>query len=408
MVHDRRRTADPRSATAPASSTRPCCSGTSASPGCGPTWPPPAPSCGWSWRIEPPQHDGAGHARRGCRSSTLRGRRHDGSRQARSRVRRHRGRRRPQRTDQRRVPRRRRACARWCSRRTRLVGGAAITEELMPGFSFTTFSYALSLLRPEIIQELDLVAARVHAADDAVVVPPDRRRRLPAASATTTRRTCRRSGGTRRTTRTPTSATTTTSTGSARPSGRCSTTRRPNVFGKDPEDAADVEVAARPPRRGRAEGRCTTSSGCSPAAPSDWLEDYFEHEAVKGYHASSSIIGSKVGPMSPGLGAGAAVPQAGRARRPPRLVGVPQGRQRRLHPGAGPRRGRRTAPRSGSAPPVASVLTEEGRAVGVALEDGTEFRAPVVVSALDPRRTFLDLVDPRELPARPGRQRRAG
>ena len=30
-----------------------------------------------------------------------------------------------------------------------VVGGAAITEEVVPGFSFTTFSYALSLLRPE-------------------------------------------------------------------------------------------------------------------------------------------------------------------------------------------------------------------------------------------------------------------
>ncbi len=38
-----------------------------------------------------------------------------------------------------------------------LVGGAAITEELIPGFKFTTFSYAISLLRPEIVQELDLV-----------------------------------------------------------------------------------------------------------------------------------------------------------------------------------------------------------------------------------------------------------
>ncbi|MFY9916029.1 MAG: NAD(P)-binding protein, partial [Nocardioidaceae bacterium] len=37
------------------------------------------------------------------------------------------------------------------------VGGAAITEELRPGFHFTTFSYALSLLRPEIVHELDLV-----------------------------------------------------------------------------------------------------------------------------------------------------------------------------------------------------------------------------------------------------------
>ena len=41
--------------------------------------------------------------------------------------------------------------------RRHLVGGAAITEELRPGFQFTTFSYALSLLRPEIVHELDLV-----------------------------------------------------------------------------------------------------------------------------------------------------------------------------------------------------------------------------------------------------------
>lgn len=37
------------------------------------------------------------------------------------------------------------------------VGGAAITEELIPGFRFTTFSYAISLLRPDIIQDLNLV-----------------------------------------------------------------------------------------------------------------------------------------------------------------------------------------------------------------------------------------------------------
>ena len=41
--------------------------------------------------------------------------------------------------------------------RRHLVGGAAITEELRPGFWFTTFSYALSLLRPEIIHDLELV-----------------------------------------------------------------------------------------------------------------------------------------------------------------------------------------------------------------------------------------------------------
>ena len=64
--------------------------------------------------------------------------------------------------------------------RRHLVGGAAITEELRPGFWFTTFSYALSLLRPDIIHDLELDEARLHAAADAVDLRPDGERRLPA------------------------------------------------------------------------------------------------------------------------------------------------------------------------------------------------------------------------------------
>src|SRR5436309_186347 len=37
-----------------------------------------------------------------------------------------------------------------------LVGGAAVTEEIFPGFKFSVFSYVVSLLRPEIIRDLDL------------------------------------------------------------------------------------------------------------------------------------------------------------------------------------------------------------------------------------------------------------
>src|SRR5512141_2474952 len=48
--------------------------------------------------------------------------------------------------------------------------------------------------------------------------------------------------------------------------------------------------------------------------------------------------------------------------------------------------------------PVDHVITKDGQATGVVLTDGTEFHAPIVVSALDPRRTFTELVDPRELP----------
>src|SRR4029078_12892391 len=37
-----------------------------------------------------------------------------------------------------------------------VLGGAAGTEELFPGFRFSVFSYVVSLLRPEIIRDLQL------------------------------------------------------------------------------------------------------------------------------------------------------------------------------------------------------------------------------------------------------------
>src|SRR5581483_6953590 len=40
--------------------------------------------------------------------------------------------------------------------RRHVVGGATITEEIHPGFKFLTGSYLISLLRPEVIRELEL------------------------------------------------------------------------------------------------------------------------------------------------------------------------------------------------------------------------------------------------------------
>ena len=40
--------------------------------------------------------------------------------------------------------------------RRHVLGGAAVTEEVFPGFRFSVCSYVVSLLRPDIIRELDL------------------------------------------------------------------------------------------------------------------------------------------------------------------------------------------------------------------------------------------------------------
>ena len=129
----------------------------------------------------------------------------------------------------------------------------------------------------------------------------------------------------------------------------------------------------------------------------DFLDDYFESDILKGYIASSGIIGTQVGPMSQGSGLVLLYHSLG---------------EHDGHFGAwsfhkGGNGGftqvlARAAQAFGAEilldAPVDSVITRDGRAVGVALEDGTELTAKTVVSALDPRRTFTQLVEPRELP----------
>jgi phytoene dehydrogenase-like protein len=48
---------------------------------------------------------------------------------------------------------------------------------------------------------------------------------------------------------------------------------------------------------------------------------------------------------------------------------------------------------------VKRIIVRGGRAVGVALEDGTELRAPVLVTTVHPKVAFLDLIERHELPA---------
>src|SRR5678816_3234520 len=43
-----------------------------------------------------------------------------------------------------------------------MVGGAAVTEQVFPGFKFSVFSYVVSLLRPEVIRELELPRYGLH------------------------------------------------------------------------------------------------------------------------------------------------------------------------------------------------------------------------------------------------------
>ena len=40
--------------------------------------------------------------------------------------------------------------------RRHIIGGASVTEEIVPGFKFSRAAYVLSLLRPQIFKDLEL------------------------------------------------------------------------------------------------------------------------------------------------------------------------------------------------------------------------------------------------------------
>ncbi len=129
----------------------------------------------------------------------------------------------------------------------------------------------------------------------------------------------------------------------------------------------------------------------------DLLDEYFESEIVKAHMAGSSIIGTALGPRSPGSAyvllhhymgnIDGAVGAWGFARGGMGSVTSALGQSLRASGGA---------IRVGA--PVERILVRNGRARGVALANGDEIHAQLVVSNLDVRRTFLDSMDPQDLP----------
>ena len=170
----------------------------------------------------------------------------------------------------------------------------------------------------------------------------------------------------------------------------------PDIFSDDPEEL--IALASLGSRFKKLDKRVLHNAvRLLTGSAADFLDDYFESDLLKGYLASSSIIGTKVGPRSQGSGLVLLYHSIGE------------------HDGefgswAFHKKGnggftqvlKRAAESFGAEiileSPVDSVITKDGRATGVALADGTEYYADTVVSALDPRRTFLELVNPRELP----------
>jgi phytoene dehydrogenase-like protein len=133
-----------------------------------------------------------------------------------------------------------------------------------------------------------------------------------------------------------------------------------------------------------------------PMPIADLVGECFDHELLRAAVASRALFGNFAGPRSAGTGA----MFLQRLAEDPVPVGG--GATVRGGPGALTQALAELARRAGATlttgARVTRLLVRQGRVTGVALESGAEIAAQAVVSAVDPRQTFLNLTDPADLP----------
>jgi phytoene dehydrogenase-like protein len=279
--------------------------------------------------------------------------------------------------------------------RRHLVGGAAVTEEVFPGFKFSVFSYVVSLLRPEIIRDLDLPRHGLQILPlESTVTPLDNGDYLAAwADPDETRRELARHS--------PRDAEAAIEFGRLMHHMAMAVKPILAMVPPDPSSLApsDLRGLLRLGGHLRELGaeRFHALFKLMTMSSADYLDEWYEFDPLKATKSASGIIGTFLGPRSPGSAYVLLHHYMGEIDGAFRAWGFQRGGTGAISEAiASAARALGAEIRTNA--PVARVLVADGRVRGVALENGDEIAAPIVVSGLDPRRTFLELVERKELP----------
>jgi phytoene dehydrogenase-like protein len=279
--------------------------------------------------------------------------------------------------------------------RRRVIGGATVTEEVFPGFRFSVCSYVVSLLRPEIIRELDLERHGLALLPlDGTFTPLPRGDYLWRTDdhSATHRELARHS---------------------ARDAERYddynATMARMAAFVKPllaltPPDLRSPGlrgllqlggIARRFRRLSREDQSCLVQLMTLSAV--DFLEQWFETDALIATMAASGIIGTFLGVRSPGTAYVLLHHYMGEIDGVFRSWGLARGGTGAVANAlAAAAREAGATIRTDAA--VARIRVRQARADGVVLANGDEIDTAIVASSADPHVTFLRLLEPSHLP----------
>jgi len=285
-----------------------------------------------------------------------------------------------------------------------VLGGAAVTEEVFPGFRFSVFSYVVSLLRPEIIRELELPKHGLDILPLDGTFTPLRAGDGPRKGGGDYLWRVNDHGRTIRELRrwSVSDAEAYEEYGQlmvdmARFIKPILSIVPPDLTSIDPRPLLPLGGLARafqqlPERQQAVFVQLMTMSAA------DFLDQWFETDPLKATMSASGIIGTYLGVRSPGTAYVLLHHYMGEIDGAFRAWGIPKGGTGSVSTAIGSA-ARAVGAEIRTEAPVARISTRAGRAIGVVLEDGEEIEASAVLSSVDSRRTFIDLLEPGTLDA---------
>lgn len=277
-----------------------------------------------------------------------------------------------------------------------MVGGACVTEEVFPGYKVSTGAYVNSLLRPEIIRDLDLPrhGFELLARNPSSFTPfPDGRYLMLGPDAGFNQREIGRFSA---------------RDAEAFPRYEAMLERvadfieptlmqtPPNPWSRRPGELLRLARLGLQFRKLGPEVGAQTLEILTGDARSV-LDRWFESEQLKAPLATDAVIGAAASPSTPGTAYVLFHHVMGECNGARGVWGYVRGGMGGISNAiAAAARERGVEIRTNA--PVARILSRGGTVYGVALDDGTEYQARQVASNADAHHTFLKLVDQSELP----------
>jgi phytoene dehydrogenase-like protein len=280
--------------------------------------------------------------------------------------------------------------------RRHLVGGAAVTEEVFPGFRFSVCSYVVSLLRPEIIRDLDLPrhGLEILPLDGTFTPMPNGDRLWRVNDHAKTRREIARHS--------KLDAEAYDEYGKAmvdmaRFVKPILNMTPPDPMTLDPRELMKLIFLGRRFHALADVDRYNQVQLMTMSAV-DFLDQWFETDVLKATMAASGIIGTFLGVRSPGTAYVLLHHYMGEIDGAFRSWGFARGGTGAIS-NAIAAAAREAGVEIRTEAAVARIRTRHGQATGIVMANGDEIDADLVVSSLDPNLTFLKLLDPaKELP----------